>query len=133
MWKICGPIIKSKHLSTYPYIPESVLYRGSPHFVISQFVIPAISWFCLRPQFREKKSKKFYLYQIYFFLFFVYIQWLPSDEYQYFLIFRQKNQKACNCTLWNATAIVKKKIKISWKRLKKWTLEFFWTLFKVLH
>jgi hypothetical protein len=43
------------------------IYRGSPHFVISQFVIPAISWFCFRPQFREflsiswfwrKKSKK---------------------------------------------------------------------------
>ena len=46
---------------------KNCYYRGSPHFVISQFVIPSISWFSFRPQFREfpsisrfwkKKSKK---------------------------------------------------------------------------
>ena len=31
-------------------------YRGSPHFMISQFVIPAISWFCLRPRFMILKT-----------------------------------------------------------------------------
>ena len=44
-----------------------IVYRGSPHFVTSQFVIPATLWFCFRPQFCEflsiswfwrKKSKK---------------------------------------------------------------------------
>ena len=45
-----------------------ILYRGSPHFVISQFVIPAISWFGFRPHFvnsppfqdfeEEKRKKK---------------------------------------------------------------------------
>ena len=28
-------------------------YRGSLHFVISQFIIPSISWFCFRPHFCE--------------------------------------------------------------------------------
>ena len=35
-------------------------YRGFPHFVISQFVIPAISWFFLRPNFMILKKKIFF-------------------------------------------------------------------------
>ena len=53
-----------------------IYYRGSPHFVISQFVIPAISWSCFRPNFmilkkkiqkKKKFSEKFFGF---FFLFF---------------------------------------------------------------
>ena len=56
-------------------------YRGSPHFVISKFVIPSISWFCfwhkfvISPPFRDfdqkKAKKKFFLknFRIFFFFF----------------------------------------------------------------
>ena len=35
------------------YIFGREQYRGSLHFVISQFIIPSISWFCFRPHFCE--------------------------------------------------------------------------------
>ena len=36
----------------------SWVYRGSPHFVISQFVIPAISWFCFSWFWRKNLKTK---------------------------------------------------------------------------
>ena len=39
--------------------PGSYVYRESPHFEISQFVIPTIPWFCFRPQFRESPLHDF--------------------------------------------------------------------------
>ena len=46
------------------------VYRGSPHFVISQFVIPAISWFCFRPNFmilKKKIQKQIFFFRNFFF------------------------------------------------------------------
>ena len=55
-------------------------YRESPHFVISQFVIPAISWSCFRPNFmilKKKIQKKNFFFGNFFF----------SNFFFFFLIF----------------------------------------------
>ena len=75
-------------------------YRGSPHFVISQFVI---SYFMILfwASFHDFEEKIRFIFQIFFFsefflkfLFavFVWTQWLSSDEYLDFLV-RHENYK----------------------------------------
>ena len=39
---------------------RKTFYRGSPHSVISQFVISYILWFCFRPQFCDFEEKKYF-------------------------------------------------------------------------
>ena len=66
-------------------------YRRSPHFVISEFVIPAISWFCFRPQFREflpiswfkKKNQIFFFSEMFLeknFRFFFYLNFFLQNH-----------------------------------------------------
>ena len=50
----CRPTPSSESgLCTLGWTQRLYLYRGSPHLMISQFVIPTISWFCFRPKFCE--------------------------------------------------------------------------------
>ena len=77
------------------WIPISYLwkkYRRSPHFVISEFVIPAISWFGFRHYFVKipdilwfkKKSKK----KILFWDFFRKISYFPKEIHPSWFIFK---------------------------------------------
>ena len=84
------------------------LYRGSPHFVISEFMVPAISWFIFMVYFvnssifrdfeiksKAKQKKKSENFQDYFFdfclffIFFYVLSYLCSykEVYYYFLWF----------------------------------------------
>ena len=64
------------HISPLVFLKAS--YRGSPHFVISQFVIPAISWSCFRPNFmilkkKNPKKKNFFSENFFFGIFFLFL------------------------------------------------------------
>ena len=52
---------------------DKVVYRGSPHFEISQFMISAILWFCFRPIWRKEKKILIFLkllFIVFFYLFY---------------------------------------------------------------
>ena len=83
-------------------IVRQKVYRGSSHFVISQFVTPAILWFCFRPQSHDFEKKHICIYiffwkyfWILFFLFFlfVYSDWHLININCYFLVFRHNTCK----------------------------------------
>ena len=119
-------------------------YRGSPHFVISQFVIPAILWFCFS-WFWRKKSKNNFFSEFIFFRFYFFPEFFFSWFLIYSFLFVYSDchlidikiflldttlQIQYACRLENAIWIGEKNHE---KKAQKVDFRIFWTHFEVLH